>query len=96
MMRSSVASVRNIYSSKNKILSKISHASERTILFKRTLSSEFIENEVTLKNVPALPILGSLIPQYSKIPARDSRKVYDYHPTIRKKYGGFYSIGLPG
>jgi len=96
MMRSSVASVRNIYSSKSNVFPTLSQASKQTKFFKSTLSSELVENEVTLKNIPALPILGSLIPQYSKIPARDSRKVYDYHPTIRKKYGEFYSIGLPG
>ena len=61
-----------------------------------TLATEFIKNEVKLAHVTALPIIGSLIPQYSKIPPFDGRKFYEFHPTIRKKYGDFYSLSMPG
>lgn len=63
---------------------------------KSTLSQPLLENEVKLKHAPSLPFIGSLIPQYSKIPAFDTRKCYEFYPAIRKEYGDFCSIGFPG
>ncbi|KAL7511310.1 hypothetical protein ACHAXN_011079 [Cyclotella atomus] len=51
---------------------------------------------VQLQHIPSLPYLGSLIPQYSSIPTFGPTTYYDFYPTIRKRYGDFYSIGIPG
>jgi len=52
--------------------------------------------QVKLCNVPKLPILGSLIPQYSGIDKFDLSKTYDWWYNSHSKFGNFYSIGMPG
>ena len=47
-----------------------------------------------LVRVPSLPYIGSLLPFHSGIPnlATDP---YKFFPAMAKKFGGFYSMGLP-
>lgn len=52
--------------------------------------------QIKLMNVPKLPILGSVIPQYSGVDKIDLSKTYDWWYSNRMKFGDFYSIGLPG
>eukprot|EP00567_Pseudictyota_dubia_P018295 CAMPEP_0197433550 /NCGR_PEP_ID=MMETSP1175-20131217/1419_1 /TAXON_ID=1003142 /ORGANISM="Triceratium dubium, Strain CCMP147" /LENGTH=618 /DNA_ID=CAMNT_0042961967 /DNA_START=53 /DNA_END=1909 /DNA_ORIENTATION=+ len=47
-----------------------------------------------LVEVPSLPFVGSLVRSYSNIPPLD--KPYTFWPEMRKKYGDFYSMGMPG
>lgn len=49
-----------------------------------------------LKHCPSLPLLGSTIPQYSKAPAMTSNNMYDYWPEMTRRFGEFYTMGLPG
>ena len=58
------------------------------------VASSETSNETTLKEVPMLPYLGSIVPQYSKIPPFD--RILEFWPGVRKTYGDFYKIGLPG
>lgn len=50
----------------------------------------------TLYNVPKLPFLGSIVPQYSGTDKFDLSKTYDWWYGNHEKFGNFYSIGLPG
>ncbi|KAL7581602.1 hypothetical protein ACA910_022159 [Epithemia clementina (nom. ined.)] len=49
-----------------------------------------------LVQVPALPFVGSLIPQYSGTPKYDLTTMLTFWPEMRKRFGDFYSFGLPG
>lgn len=53
-------------------------------------------SQVQLSDVPKLPILGSIIPQYSGVDKLDLSKTYDWWYNNHRKFGNFYSIGLPG
>jgi hypothetical protein len=52
-------------------------------------------NYVPLKHIPSLPFVGSMIPQYSGITMEldDATNVWI---ECRKKFGDFYTIGIPG
>ena len=52
-------------------------------------------SQVELTNVPKLPILGSIIPQHSGVDKLDLSKTYDWWFSNHRKFGNFYSIGLP-
>jgi len=52
--------------------------------------------QVKLCTVPKLPILGSIIPQYSGVDKFDLSKTYDWWYSNHSKFGDFISIGLPG
>ena len=49
-----------------------------------------------LHHVPSLPLVGSMIPWYSKIPLLTWGTRREWLLAIREKYGDFYSIGIPG
>ena len=43
-----------------------------------------------------LPYVGSMLPFYSKAPSLVTSKWYEYHPEMRRRFGDFYKMGLPG
>lgn len=53
------------------------------------------ERTIHLKHVPSLPILGSTISQWSGVKF-DYNNLLDLWPKLRKKFGDFYTVGLPG
>lgn len=61
-----------------------------------TVTQSTVNPTTSLKEVPVLPYLGSFIPQYSNVPPFDPDKSLDYWPQLRRTYGDFYKIGLPG
>jgi hypothetical protein len=51
----------------------------------------------TLKHVPSLPVVGSLIQAYSKVPhTLDPAYAMKTWPKLTEQYGDFYTIGIPG
>ena len=50
----------------------------------------------TLKEVPSLPYIGSLLPQYSKIPPFDPNEIYKFWSGMRTRFGNFYKLDFPG
>ena len=51
----------------------------------------------TLKHVPSLPIVGSLIKPYSNVPhGLDPAFTYKTWPELSQQYGEFYTLGIPG
>lgn len=54
-----------------------------------------INSEVKLRHIPKLPFLGSMVPQHSGVHEFDLTKTYDWWAYNRKKFGNFYSIGMP-
>ena len=50
---------------------------------------------VKLVNVPKLPFLGSMIPQYSKTEKFDVTNSYNVWYKHWKKFGDFYNFGMP-
>ena len=50
---------------------------------------------VKLVNVPKLPFLGSMIPQYSKTEIFDLTNSYNVWYKHWKKFGDFYNFGMP-
>jgi len=53
------------------------------------------KSEPELQMVPALPIIGSYLYSYSKMPPVNLQKVYEFRPAMRRKYGDFYKYGSP-
>ncbi len=53
------------------------------------------KTETKLFEVPRLPIVGSLIPQYSKAPQIKPTNTYDYWYESREQFGDFYCVGIP-
>lgn len=49
-----------------------------------------------LVEIPALPFVGSLLPAYSNTPPMDESLVFETWPELRRRFGDFYSIGIPG
>ena len=49
-----------------------------------------------LTHVPSLPFVGSTIPSYSGIPQMGAGNDFDFWVKVRKKFGEFYTIGMPG
>lgn len=47
-----------------------------------------------LKRVKSLPIVGSVLPFYSNVPS-DLDQPYSFWPEMRRRYGHFYTMGLP-
>jgi cytochrome P450 len=60
---------------------------------KRTLTTA--KEKIELKHIPSLPFLGSLVSSQSGIKI-DLNDYYSIWPRARKKFGDFYTIGLPG
>ena len=50
----------------------------------------------SLTHVPSLPFLGSTVPKYSGIPQMGNGNDFTFWVETRKKFGDFYTIGLPG
>jgi cytochrome P450 len=48
----------------------------------------------TLVTLPMLPIIGSLVPQYSGVPP-NIMDPYQFWVALRRKFGGFIKMGLP-
>jgi hypothetical protein len=51
---------------------------------------------VELVDIPKLPFIGSMIPQYSNSVPYEFDKVYDYWYESRERFGDFYCMGFPG
>lgn len=50
-----------------------------------------------LVEVPTLPMFGSMLHQYSGTPQlKDQSKLHNYHSELRKRFGDFFSYGIPG
>ena len=54
------------------------------------------EDPPQLNHCPSLPFIGSTVPQYSNAPEMDMSKSFDYFPAMTKKFGQFYTMGIPG
>jgi len=48
-----------------------------------------------LKHIPSFPLVGSTVPQLSGIPDTIFQP-YAFWPELRRRYGDFYTIGIPG
>jgi len=59
-------------------------------------SSSTNQTRVQLREVPTLPYLGSVIHQHSGIPPLNPAKFLDFYTEMRRRFGDFYKIGLPG
>ena len=66
-----------------------------TVGRKSTLAAVPKEDKIKLKHVPSLPLLGSSISSFSGINV-DINNLFAIWPDARKKFGDFYTIGLPG
>ena len=75
---------------------RVSLYGSRSYSLKKFNFSTTTSSPTILKEVPILPYLGSTIPQYSNTPAFDPTTILEYYPEVRRKYGDFYKIGLPG
>ena len=53
-------------------------------------------SQVKLRDVPKLPFLGSIIPQYSGVNKFDLSATYDWWYSSYRKFGGFYCFVMPG
>ena len=49
-----------------------------------------------LKHVPALPLVGSMIPQHSGLPKFELGRQYENNSTIRERFGSVMTLGFPG
>lgn len=56
--------------------------------------SDYYTAPPELKQVKTLPIIGSLIPFSSNIPPTIEQP-YDFWPEMRRRYGHFYTMGMP-
>ena len=50
----------------------------------------------TLKKVPTLPFVGSMIPQHSGVPIFTFETQYSFNNEMRKRFGNFSQYGMPG
>jgi hypothetical protein len=81
-----------------------------TAVLKRTLSTPTSLNDSTvspssifplecipqLHVVPTLPYVGSLISWHSNLPTKQKDNEFQWQLEMRKRFGDFYSYGLPG
>uniref|UniRef100_A0A7S1ZHZ6 Cytochrome P450 n=1 Tax=Trieres chinensis TaxID=1514140 RepID=A0A7S1ZHZ6_TRICV len=49
-----------------------------------------------LVKVPSLPLLGSSIPAHTGAPPHAQSQIFEYWPEMRRRFGDFYSMGMPG
>ncbi len=49
-----------------------------------------------LKQIPTLPFVGSMVPQYSGVPLFTLQTQYEFNNKTRKKFGEFIRFGVPG
>lgn len=75
----------------------------KAVARKSTVGSTYSDHGTTtptttpqLKHCPALPFLGSTVPFYSNAPALDTSTTYDYWPEMTRRFGEFYTMGIPG
>ena len=61
-----------------------------------TSSSSSNASSVQLTEIKALPGVGSLVPMHSGIPNISPIDAQEFFPAMRKKFGDFYKMGLPG
>jgi len=61
-----------------------------------TVTAGATNAEVELVDIPKLPFIGSMIPQYSNTVPYNFDSVYTYWYESRKKFGDFYCMGFPG
>lgn len=52
------------------------------------------EESPKLVEIPALPLVGSMISSFSKTPPMDNP--YKAWPELRRRFGDFFSLGMPG
>lgn len=55
-----------------------------------------LESKIELQRVPSLPYVGSLLPIYSKVPVNEYTNDRKWCLDMRKRFGDFYSYGIPG
>ena len=63
--------------------------------FARTFTDAQGNTHPALVQVPSLPIIGSYLTSFSKMPPVILNQVYDWRPMMRQKYGDFYTYGSP-
>ena len=92
------------------LVSRVSLGSRRAFLSSRvgilnrgkstaaaSLSDDDFSQHPTLKHVPSLPVVGSLLKPYSNVPyGLDPAYSYKTWPELSQKYGDFFTIGIPG
>jgi cytochrome P450 len=54
------------------------------------------EHYPTLTKVPSLPFVGTLLHPYSSTPKFNIFDTYNYYKDCYRKFGDFYTLGLPG
>jgi cytochrome P450 len=59
-------------------------------------SEDASSGTVEFQEIPQLPGVGSMVPWWSDIPAVNLKRIYNFFPAVREKYGTFYSMGFPG
>jgi hypothetical protein len=88
----------------------ITHQIDATTVLKRTLSTPAsmnassesassifsLECNPQLQVVPTLPFFGSLISWHSNLPIKLMDNEFQWQLEMRKRFGDFYSYGLPG
>lgn len=79
---------------------RLAAARRRPIIAKAwqsTASLDFVEeSQPKLTKVPSLPLVGSLISKYSNTPPMEPKDTFQTWPELRRRFGDFYSIGIPG
>jgi hypothetical protein len=55
-----------------------------------------VNGKVQLKKIRSLPFVGSMWSWYSGTPQMVGGNPYKVWPTLRKEFGDFYCIGIPG
>lgn len=53
-------------------------------------------NGPKLVEIPKLPLVGSLLSSFSNTPPMDESTTFETWPELRRRFGDFYSIGIPG
>jgi len=62
-----------------------------------TAASGMVNNTPTLAKVPSLPLFGSIkAPKYLDLPEHVPHKMLEFWPEMKRRYGDFYSMGMPG
>jgi hypothetical protein len=54
------------------------------------------DTDPPLVKVPSLPFVGSMLTAYSGMPEHKQSTVLKFWPEMKRQYGNFYSMGMPG
>jgi cytochrome P450 len=100
MMIARVVSSRTLISPSRPVVAVLggSHwSNNRTTRFKSTAAALDDHQHPTLKHVPSLPVIGSLLKPYSRVPHQlEPAYAMKTWPELTRQYGDFYTIGIPG